>query len=46
MKKIALIVASLFLLSACETIAGFGKDVKSGAEAVTGTAQAVQQKIQ
>lgn len=46
MKKV--IIASLtamFVLTGCNTFKGFGQDVESAGEAVTGTAQDVQKKI-
>ena len=46
MKK--LIIASLtamFVLTGCNTFKGFGQDVSSAGEAVTGGAQDVQDKI-
>ena len=46
MKKV--IIASLtamFVLTGCNTFKGFGQDVSSAGDAVTGTAQEVQKKI-
>lgn len=46
MKKV--IIASLtamFVLTGCNTLKGFGQDVSSAGDAVTGTAQEVQKKI-
>jgi len=34
MKKIALCLLSIFVLSACNTIGGFGKDVSKAGQAV------------
>ncbi|MBP3221237.1 MAG: entericidin A/B family lipoprotein [Neisseriaceae bacterium] len=45
MKKYALIVAALFALTACNTIAGVGQDVKSGGQAVTNAAHSVQRAM-
>lgn len=46
MKKV--IIASLtamFVLTGCNTFKGFGQDVSSAGDAVTGTASEVQKKI-
>ncbi len=46
MKKV--IIASLtamFVLSGCNTFAGFGQDVESAGEGITDGAQNVQEKI-
>ncbi|MBR6026738.1 MAG: entericidin A/B family lipoprotein [Neisseriaceae bacterium] len=45
MKKIALIIATLCVLTACNTVAGVGQDVKAGGQAVTDTAHKVQNKM-
>lgn len=42
MKKYALIIVSLFALTACNTIAGMGQDVRAGGQAVTNAAHSVQ----
>ncbi|SPH23657.1 hypothetical protein DEA8626_02723 [Defluviimonas aquaemixtae] len=38
----ALVVLSAFVLSACETVEGAGRDIESAGEAVTGAAQDAQ----
>lgn len=46
MKKLALIaLTSLAVLSACNTIAGAGKDVSAAGNAVTNSAQEVKQAM-
>lgn len=34
MKKLALCLLSVFVLSACNTVGGFGKDVSKGGQAI------------
>lgn len=46
MKKLALIaLASLAVLSACNTVKGAGQDVSAAGHAVSNTATTVQQKM-
>lgn len=46
MKKLLVVaLAGMFVLTGCNTIKGFGKDVSKTGEAVTGSAQKVQNKI-
>ena len=46
MKKLIIAsLASMFVLTGCNTLAGFGQDVESAGDAVTGTAKEVQKKI-
>lgn len=46
MKKLIIAcIAATFVLTGCNTIKGFGKDVSRGGQAVTNTAQEVQQKM-
>lgn len=46
MKKLLVVaLAGVFVLTGCNTIKGFGKDVSKTGEAVTGSAQKVQNKI-
>lgn len=46
MKKLILLaLASAFVLSACNTIAGAGQDVKAGGQAVTNAAHDVKQSM-
>lgn len=46
MKKLIIAtVASVFVLTGCNTIKGFGKDVQKTGEAVTTTAQETQNKM-
>ena len=35
----------MFVLTGCNTLAGFGQDVESAGDAVTGTSKEVQKKI-
>lgn len=42
---LALLLSSAFILSACNTVAGAGKDLESGGEKVQDTAKDVQQKM-
>lgn len=44
-KLIVATLASVFVLTGCNTIKGFGKDVSKTGEAVTDSAQKVQDKI-
>lgn len=45
MKKLIIAtVASVFVLTGCNTIKGFGKDIKSAGNAVTNTAEKVEKK--
>ena len=46
MKKLALAsLTALFVLSGCNTFEGFGKDVSKAGEAVTDTADKVEEKL-
>ncbi|WP_410471752.1 entericidin A/B family lipoprotein [Faucicola mancuniensis] len=46
MKKLVIAtIASVFVLTGCNTIKGFGKDVSKTGEAVSNTAQKVKNKI-
>ena len=46
MKKVIIAsLAAMFVLTGCNTFKGLGKDVSSAGNAVTGTAQEVQNKI-
>ncbi len=46
MKKLIIAsLAAMFVLTGCNTFKGLGQDVSSAGDAVTGTAQDVQQKI-
>lgn len=46
MKKLLVVaLASVFVLTGCNTIKGFGKDVSKTGEAVTEGAQKVQDKL-
>jgi entericidin B len=38
-------VGLLTALAACNTVEGFGRDVKGGGEAITGTAKDVQDQL-
>ncbi len=40
-----LAVLAFASLAACETVEGFGRDVEAGGEAITDTAQDVQEQI-
>lgn len=40
-----LVVGLLAALAACNTVEGFGRDVQTGGQAITGTAQDVQEQI-
>jgi predicted small secreted protein len=42
--KLAAILFSVFAVSACNTVAGFGKDVERGGEKLQDTARDVQKK--
>lgn len=44
-KTLALLLAAVAALSACNTIAGAGKDVSAAGDAMTDTAGDVQQKM-
>lgn len=44
-KKVMVIAAMFGALSACNTVAGMGKDVQSGGEKVQDVAQDVQKKM-
>ncbi|WP_201574635.1 MULTISPECIES: entericidin A/B family lipoprotein [Psychrobacter] len=47
MKKVIIAsLAAMFVLTGCNTFKGFGQDVSSAGEAVTGGAESAQQKIQ
>ena len=39
MKKLLALVAAAFVLAGCNTIEGFGKDVKKGGEAIEKSAE-------
>lgn len=41
----AVLAAACFALAGCNTIAGFGDDVKAGGEKITGTSEKVQDKM-
>lgn len=46
MKKVIIAsLAAMFVLTGCNTFKGFGQDVSSAGDAVTGTAKEVQKKI-
>ena len=46
MKKLVIAtIASIFVLTGCNTIKGLGKDVSKTGEAVSNTAQKVENKI-
>ncbi|STZ63710.1 entericidin A [Moraxella lacunata] len=46
MKKVLVVaLAGMFVLTGCNTIKGFGKDISRTGEAVTDGAQKVQDKI-
>lgn len=42
---IAMLLASAFVLTGCNTVAGAGKDMERGGEKVQDTAKDVQQKM-
>ena len=42
---LAMLVASSFALTGCNTIAGAGEDIKTGGEAIKDTARDVQNKM-
>lgn len=42
---IAMLLASAFVLTGCNTVAGAGKDLEKGGEKVQDTAKDVQQKM-
>lgn len=42
---IAMVLASAFVLTGCNTVAGAGKDLERGGEKVQDTAKDVQQKM-
>jgi len=44
-KTIALLLATLVTLSACNTFQGMGQDVEAAGEAITGTAKQTQDKM-
>ena len=44
-KTLALLLAALAALSACNTVAGAGKDVSAAGSAVTNSADNVQKKM-
>ncbi len=44
-KTLALLLAAVAALSACNTVAGAGKDVSAAGSAVTDSADKVQQKM-
>lgn len=45
MKKSILILATLALLSACNTMRGMGQDIGAAGDAITGTAKKTQDKM-
>ena len=45
MKKFALIIPIVLALTACNTVAGVGKDVEAGGRAVSNAAYKVQSKM-
>ena len=45
MKKSILILIALSALAACNTIAGAGKDIEHGGEAISDSAQKTKEKI-
>ena len=45
MKNIIAIILSLTILTACNTVAGVGQDVKAGGQAINKAARNVQHKI-
>lgn len=44
-KTLLTLIASLAVLSACNTFEGLGKDVQNGGESITGAAQKTKEKI-
>lgn len=45
MKKIALLITTALIMTACNTVAGVGQDVKAGGQAVSNAAYKVQSKM-
>lgn len=45
MTRVLILLTAILGLSACETIGGFGEDVSSAGQAVTATAQEVEDEL-
>lgn len=45
MLRITLLLSAMLSLSACETIGGLGRDVSTAGQAVTATAQEVEDEL-